>query len=597
MSRRSTIRERFRATRMTDVFVLVRPVKAPHVLVLGLALLVIYTGLRIALAARCPIQLYQPEEYVHLRLFRQIQAGLPLGALSEYMYGKGSGFDGGGSLVQSILYLPLGPIVGTGHAAVKTMALMWALLGACLSAALARRLFGEWGGTMALLAHLAVPPAFLVFSMIAWGTHTEGAVLMLLLFWVYLTAVGPPLATASRARSFLLGSLFALVPWFSPLALLPSLLLAVSVPYAFRGRLARHLPWIVAGVAVGAVPAVLLDLPGGHGTIGSELAKAAALTSERVREAGGSFPFLVEALGRVATYGVTWPGHWSPPGRLATVLHVLCHTCGWLGLVALLLKALFPTGLPTRRRSDASPLSAPLEVSAAGRAVLLTVALTALGLPVALHALDLADTRRLTPVYSLWALGWAFALLSLWRIHGRMRVPARVAVLGLPLLAMVPSVLLIASGHPPDGPFRSSSFALEPKGEPVEEWWIAIFDVTRPSLPMLDELVDDPRLVSRSHRGAALRGYSVGSARGRDPLVLKEGYCPLHIPPEFVQRWRWDEDARPFAWEYFGAGLAVGCTRMEVSRGCESAGDDTLRAACLRGSARTADLLAAHPHR
>ena len=585
----SRVLQRFRALRVEALALGSVPRERRRRSLFFVALAAIFVTLRITLILRCPTQLYHPEEYIHLRLFRQLQAGLPLGDLAAYSYGAGTGYDGGGALVQSLLYLPLCPIIGTGHFAVKTMALIWAVLGACLAAAIARRLFGERGEVMALVAFLALPPAYLIFSTIAWATHTEGAVLMLLLMWVYLSVAGPPSKTHYRAQTAALGFILLLAPWFSPPTLLPALLLATSIPWVFRGRYSSHLPWIIAGGALGILPGLLIDLPGGHADLGTELRNASAMLVERVHSAGGLHLFLFHASSRIGTYHASWPGHWSPTGDLAGLMHGWCCALGWLGAIVLLCKAVSPGRLTRRIRNEVAPRArrGSPDLSPAARVVLGTIPLTAIGMAFVLHALDLAEARRLTPIYPLWALGWASLLVSSWRVRGRLRIPARFVSITVPLLAAIPCFLLVVTGDPPSRPFRPSTFALEPKAQPVQEWWVAMFDVSERTMPTLNQLVDDPRLNTPSRLGAALRGYNSGSAKARDPLFLDEGYCPLEIPPEFSRRWRWDEDARPLAWEYFGAGLAVGCPPEEVARGCEAAETDLLRVACLDGSETT----------
>ena len=64
------------------------------------------------LAASSPLHLFQGEEYVHFRLYKQLAADLPVGPLGQYAYGDARGLTGGGSVVLSGLYLAVAPIFG-----------------------------------------------------------------------------------------------------------------------------------------------------------------------------------------------------------------------------------------------------------------------------------------------------------------------------------------------------------------------------------------------------------------------------------------------------------------------------------------------------
>ena len=508
------------------------------------ALLAVFVGLRVALMLGSPVELYHPEEYLGLRLWRQLAAGHAVGPLSAYAYGAGTGIDGGGALVQALLYVPLLTLLGPGQLAVKVMALLWATVGALAAAVVGRRLLGVWGAAAALAGLVALPPSLLVLSSISWANHFEGAVGVLVLAAVLLRVCG--LEDRSRAWTVLLGALLVGVPWYSPLAVVPALLLAASLPWALRGRWRGHGAALVAGLAVASVPAALV---GGPGAGGGGLARGAALG----------------VLAHVPTYDVSWPGRWSPGPGAARLAHALVSVIAWSGLGLL------------AWRGARSPGGLGIGLDRGRVAVAVALPLVALVQPALLAALGGAVPRRLSPVLLLWGLGMACWIHLGWTWRGSVRTAALGATVAAVVLAATPSALLVAGGQRPVPGFEPARIALQPAASPVQEVSVGLSDVAREHLPALDAMGADARLQSKEAVAAALRGFDRAAGGARQPLALESARCMEAVAAHDL--------AEPVAWEYLGRALASGCAGEVARQRCALAPTGELAAACLVGVA------------
>ncbi len=527
----------------------------------ALALLGVFVALHSLFMLLSQVELYHPEEYLNLRLFRQLAADLPLGGLGDYAYGAGTGLDGGGTVVHSLLYVPLAAVLGPGQLAIKTMALLWATAGAALCVLLGRRLFGDGGGRAAALAVLALPPAYLVFSSISWANHMEGSVLVLALLWVFAWTADRADTATPRGRAVALGALAAFVPWYSPLALVPVGLLALSAPWVFRRRLVGMLPWLAVGVAVGLVPALAVDLP----VVGAEESGTLGMALAGDRDWG----LILTSLIRVETYDVWWPGRWNMPGAVVTSGHIACLLAAWSGVAMLLAWAVNPRigpGGSWRTRGNG--------------AVAAVAALTALVLPVLLAFAGGWAARRLSPVFLPWALGWALGLCWLRaRWDERPRTVAAVTAVVV-IAAASPGLLLTASGALPRPPVELHRVALMPQEQPRAEATVGMTDFTAGHLDSLDHLLADPRTEAPVGRMQAINGLDGAVGGPRLPLRLEPARCQDRGTIQANGTLR-SEYVTELTWEYVGRGLALGCPPSHVKARCELALEPAHRQACL----------------
>ena len=469
-----------------------------------LGLLSIFVTVRIVFLVYSQIELYHPEEYLNLRLYRQLAEGLGAGPLGQYAYGAGSGLDGGGTVVQSVLYLPLALLFGPTQLTVKLMALMWAITGAVACAAVGRRLFGRGGAAATLAAMLGLPPAYLVFSSISWANHMEGAVLTFTTLWVLLVLSDRIESGGGRAWSAALGFLLVTVPCYSPLALLPLGLVALGLPWCLASHRARSLPWMALGSGGGLGIAMLagLDMRQISGVVSS----LGHYSSTLLGDPGSRVIEVVTAPATVATYGVHWPGRWSPSATALPFLHDACCAMVIVGALALLVWAF------RRHRGERNARKRAV------RLVFAVVALNCVLLPVVLTLFDAGIPRRLSPVYLSWAVCWA-GLITQAMTHAP-RVAALVGVTLGVCVGLLPGLFLAASGHPPTEPFSPHRFVLLPKSAPVVEISAGLSDITADHLPALNALLDDPRMADPEYLTAALVGFDMAAGGTRDPLDL-----------------------------------------------------------------------------
>jgi len=507
--------------------------------------------LRLVLMHRSPLHLFAAEEFANLRLVGQLEAGLPLGPLSQYAYGDGIGLNGGGSLVLSLLYVPLEPLFGDGLVAVRVMALLWAAAGALLVAALGRRLLGPWGGVAALGSLLAMPPSYWLHSSVAWGNHAEGGVLVL-------AAAAATLAALSGERvapRLGAGALWGFAGWFWPPAWVPAGLLGVLALDRLPGAAARL--QFVGGAVVGSLPWVLVSFSTESQSGGAAVAGAATLLGEAVARPAEGLAVLVRAWRSVPVYAVDWVGRWQP-------------SAGWTEVGAPVLRALVAVGLGrmllagrNRRRSG--------EVAA-------MLAVAAVLIPLGLELNAAAAPRRLTAIYPLWALGLGGLVLGAWA-RGRVGQAASVGLLGL---GLVPTVLLAFSGSRPAEPFDPAAFAMCPGPTPALSSGTCLRDLSEAHLPLLHWIGEDPRLQAAPARTAALKGFDAATGMASN-FVLVRALAPCPTQHVRVPRLLLGEHEQRLAWEVFGAALAISCGAPDAERRCGEEAEDEDLVACRRG--------------
>lgn len=525
------------------------------------ALLVAFVTLRLVLIARSPLHLFQGEEFVQLRLYRQIAADLPLDSLTWYAYGDGTGLTGGGSLVLAVLYLAVAPLFGTGYVAIKAMALAWALAGAVGVASLARRTVGPWGGVAAVGALLAMPPAYTVHSSIAWGSHAEGGVVLLGALWAFARIDDGGPATRAR-RAVVAGAAAAFATWFWPPALLAVGPLGLATLVLTRGR--DRLAWPAGFAGVGAALVLLVDFNTSLSDGGNSTASIVSTATARIRSVG-PLGLIREFGSAVPFYDVAWTGRWTPGEGLGLIGGFLV-TGAWFAVAGTARAA------ARRMRTGLDPFAT---------AALLAAIAASVAVPAVLVLADAAMPRRMTPVYLLWAVAFAPLGPRLLERGGRRAAAAGVLVAGL----MVPSWLLALTG-PADPVPPLERWVLCPAGEPRLESGICLRVLGPGHLPVLARLDEDPRITSPSLRIAALRAVDMAMA-AQDDFALTRALGRCHPPG-----WGWripelgmDAAHDRLAWHYLGASGAVSCTPAGAERNCREwiSADPPMLEACLEG--------------
>jgi hypothetical protein len=171
----------------------------------------------------------------------------------------------GGSLVFSMLMAVAGFVAGSSLTVLKGVALAWNALGLWFWLVAVDYRFGRRAAHLLGLLWLAAPPVFVVFNVLALGSHSDAVTitgLQLLLFYRWLDE-------PSRAgRLFAFAAAGGLGVWFTysaalPLAAMVAYALATGAlpvarwPVAAAGFLAGFSPWIAYNLATGGSVEVL----------------------------------------------------------------------------------------------------------------------------------------------------------------------------------------------------------------------------------------------------------------------------------------------------------------------------------------------------
>jgi len=519
-------------------------------------LLVLFVALRVGASARHPFELAQPEEFLNLRLARQLWAGLPLGDLDRYLYRGIGGPSGAGTLVLSWLYAPLLPLIGAGYGAVRTMATLWALATAVATALLGRELFGPGGALAATVATIALPPAWLLYSLSAYGNYNEAVALVLAAAWLLALVQRRTEDTASAVLVAGIAFLLPFAAWFSPSAALPGVLLLGPTLLA-AGRSAGRMGGFAAGAALGSLPALLFGLGASEGSDGFG---GQAVTSALARLGDvGDWPRIVFAsLGSQSLLEIgeedpsVWTAGWQVGARRVAVVGA------WLGTAALPL-------LVRRGRSVAGALSVA--------ALLGPIALTLLGAgPDAAggERVYFYDDRRSCFAYPVWALGGVAAWFAAARLGQRARRLARGGLAALALLgSWIAVVFAVVAGEEKPPGFHPEHWMVCPAEQPAEEAAVCLEALWPESIEPLARLSDDPDLQEPLARRRALRGFSALGREDGEPCWIFDDRRP---------------GRDPIGWTWLGVAAGAGCDPAEVEALCGQAPDRASRAAC-RGAA------------
>jgi len=270
----------------------------------------------------------------------------------------------GGSLVFAALAAPFVALLGPSLMGLKMMAILWSALGFVAWTTLVDRYFGLWPAFVFAFLFVFGPPLFIVYNLIAMGSHAEVMTLAGIQIWLAYRYLYDE--THSRAGLFLWAAVAGVGTWFTYTAALPfaaCLLIALVAgvlpprqwPVPAAGFLLGFAPWIVTNVANGAQGLDVLTRT--FGLDGSAAAAGSATYVQTVRylvtkgiPLGLRFPELT----------ITLPGedHVRP-----LVLGQAYCVLAALGAIALAVARLLRTGVGFRvRRLAATCPEAPLLV-------------------------------------------------------------------------------------------------------------------------------------------------------------------------------------------------------------------------------------------
>ena len=210
-------------------------------------LVFLYVGLRVAVIFSSPGFLYAEEEIYNAALALDILGPELVGSLFDYQY---QDFDGG-TLVMSLLYVPVGLIFGATWFTYKALAIALGLGGLWAWGTVLRRSHGPRCALLGCLLIAAGTPVFTTYGLLLWGTHTEASILAVCCLWLCTRALDNP-PEISRPWVLALGALCGFGVYFIysfVLVLAVVLLLFLMTPGGRRG-----LPWLLAGALVGFSP-------------------------------------------------------------------------------------------------------------------------------------------------------------------------------------------------------------------------------------------------------------------------------------------------------------------------------------------------------
>lgn len=449
----------------------------------------------------------------------------------------------GGSLVTGILAVPSFACLGPSLFALKLVPILVSLLAPLLAFAILDRTASRraaWIGA-GLLA--VTPPGYTTFTTVAWGTHAEGSVLTLLVFWLYVRARA---AEAPRARDeLLLGTALGFAVYYGYAALLGLATLALfELARDKLFFLSRRFALGLVGFAAGFAPWVAYNVR--HGFVGLSVYEGSLLERLRPSEGGQVLANLGALVTERIPMSLGFRSLGPVPGDvLAPVLAGLLYALLVPALLALIpvarcwLRAFLARRAPPRieHLNLLFPTYALLFVAVYARSWFFQVEETHLG-----------HVRYLILLYPALALTTAVGLDRCLEGRPRARWPVRVALAGLLLSFGAGSMRLLdptRAGH-----FRSTpAFDLFDHGR----WLVWRFGTDTPRFVEIARRAITTR--SPEHREELLAGmaHSLGSLsremRRTDPRASDEvdAYretrlaCVRQLPAPYRERFR----ARP----------------------------------------------------
>ncbi len=550
-------------------------------LALCLGLLLIFVGLRIVGASALAFDLLDPEELLNLRLARQLEAGLPLGELGHYWYTGVGGNLGAGSLVLSLLYVPLGWFVELDVGAVRSLASLWAIGAALLMAGIGRCLLGTGGAAAGLGAAVAMPPTWLAWSLSAPGNYFEASVLSLLAAWLLLRCAAAQPGSSRLAWAGGLGLTLSGSAWFCVSAMPPAALLAGLATGALLSQDRRAATALAAGLLLGALPWMLglepSEDPGSPvsraelmGALGSTLGSP----SDWPAIVAGSYATLP-----VLAYRDAAPEDWAAGWQLASRSLVVGGS-----FAAVLACGVGVLGPSSWRQKLPLPEPAP-----GGRMIVLVGVALALSLPLGMSCLGVGhetlpgkhlyfwDARRVALVYPIAGLAWGAGAWLLWQLEGRARLPSRAVVVILLLATVASQASLVRSAEGPQGSFHPVRYLLCPSEQPAQESAVCITALWEDQVAVLEALVElEPLSSDVEIRRATLQGFGT--------LERDEDLCEL--PPGGLR------PGPHTGWTAFGFGAAAGSGCLDQVQDLCSQSPDGSDGRCHDGARWVEELLA-----
>jgi len=519
-----------------------------------------YTLLQLLFLIQNQVELYHPEEYNSLLLCRDLRSGANLEPLTTYAVGyPPNGIVGGGEILHSLLYALPCYYLGPSQLLVKASAMLFKLLCAVSCVLIGRRLFGRGGAAVASLSILASPPGFTIYSSISWVNHMEGGVLVM----VYLAALSflgrGRIRRGGRLPAFVVGAMTPVLPYYSPLALLPVALVVPLLPLAMGRRLRRQGPWLLAGGLLTGylLYRVGLPQPGEQEvmTSGTLWATASSLLASQKILTG-----LLTGLTEVPTFAGTWDGRWWATAGVWQVAQgsYLCLTLA--GMAVLAIRVI---------NGGAGHRILPRAMRAAAAVVVLAGLLH----PWALEQTLLLQDRRLSPVFPLWALCIAGLLHLFWQARGRYRWPGRALVVFVCILGALPSLKLALSGSPPPARFRPEQIAQ----------YLAI-DLRRGQVATVNQMLDDGQLTDLNSRRQAATGFHLVLGEGRSAIFQKPYTCaPYHEFKAKRDSLRPNKRGASNVCRYVGLVAGAHCAEPLSRRMCAGWETADCRLACQQG--------------
>ncbi len=194
----------------------------------------------------------------------------------------------GGSLVLSLLATPLVAAGGGSVVGLKWLALLWAAAGLAAWLILVGRYFGTVAANVFAVCYVFAPPLFVIYNLVAMGSHAETLTLSAIQLLLVLAYVGDPDRSKLRLAAWL--AFAGLSVWFTYTS---ALTLAVCAAFALAaGALPlRRWPLAAAALACGLAPWIAYNVLSG----GATLPVVARTFSPAVTDPRG-YPFVVRDL-------------------------------------------------------------------------------------------------------------------------------------------------------------------------------------------------------------------------------------------------------------------------------------------------------------
>jgi hypothetical protein len=547
------------------------------------ALLLVFVLIRWLAARNHSVALIEPEEFLNLRLAQQWLADLPLGPLGDYWYSGVGGPTGAGTLVLSLLFVPLVWLFGAGEPVLRLMGSLWALGGALLLAGIAGELFGPRGRLAGLVAAVTMPPAWVGFTLMARGNYVEAAVLSLLgLYLLLLTARFPP-SRSRQACALGLGWALGFAVWFCPSAWPPSAGLFILAVAIHAGQRRRLLLLLGAGLGLASLPALLglapSDRPADPVAALDHLAALRDLLTSP-----GSWPrFITTNLASMPLLD-----NWSPDlGGAAAIGEAPAWAADWQSLlrpIQRLLNWIVLAVVGTTLLRRPSQLHRGIGAGVLGLGLGLPLLLGAIGVGPASLSVEQVyffEPRRAALVYPLWALAWAGVFATAWDWPGARQNLTRGVAATVALFALA-SVAQFAFGGPgrPE-PFQPERYVICPQEQPRDQSAICIGLLLTEHLLVLEEALQEPRFAATALRRHLLLGFGA--------VDLENPRCslPPEGPPESPQEsGSPDTDPAGLTWEGVGLALGASCSPQQAQSICLEAKTETLQRRCMDAATR-----------